>query len=67
MLTLVSRYIFTRATLAFSQNQLFFRNSTHNVPFCLTVDTFQAELFYWDQGEFDLSRQVPSQIHNKIT
>lgn len=62
MLTLVST-----GTLAFSQNQLFFCNSMHNVPFCLTVDKFQAELFYWDQGEFDLSCQVPSQIHNKIT
>lgn len=41
LLTLVST-----GTLAFSQNQLFFCNSTHNVPFCLTVDKFQAELFY---------------------
>lgn len=35
--------------------------------FFFTVDTIQVELFYWDHGEFDLSKQVLSQIHNKIT
>lgn len=31
------------------------------------VDMIQKELFYWDQGVFDLSPQVPGQIHNNIT
>lgn len=54
-------------TGCFANNLLFFCNNTHNVPLCFTVDNIQTELFYGDQGVFDLSPQVPSQIHNNIT
>lgn len=30
----------------FANNVFFFRNNTHNVPLCFTVDNFQTELFY---------------------
>lgn len=37
------------------------------LPSVFIVDYFQTETFYWDQGVFDLSPQVPGQIHNNIT